>query len=126
MKACALARCAGRRAACQRQSLRSDDWYDVWLPTLAPSAALMRRTVDRTSRASGGRCLPGGSTAELKKPEASRLLDVLAALSHQTNFSVGCYCEDERQCHRSLLRRALERPRRDHEEIGDVRSPDRR
>ncbi len=84
----------------------SDDWYDVWLPTLAPSAALMQRTaIDKP-----GQWWPVFARrfdAELKKPEASRLLDVLAALSHQTNFSVGCYCEDERQCHRSLLRRAL-------------------
>lgn len=45
--------------------------------------------------------------AELKKPEQSRLLDVLAALSRQTNFSVGCYCADEQRCHRSILRRVL-------------------
>ena len=84
----------------------SDDWYDVWLPTLAPSAALMQRTATDKS----GKWWPVFARrfeAELKKPEASRLLDVLAALSHQTNFSVGCYCEDERHCHRSLLRRAL-------------------
>ena len=46
--------------------------------------------------------------AEMSKPEASRLLDVLAALSHQTNFAVGCYCDDEARCHRSVLRRLLE------------------
>ena len=45
--------------------------------------------------------------AEMKKPDASRLLDFLAALSHQTNFSVGCYCEDESRCHRSVLKRLL-------------------
>lgn len=84
----------------------SDNWYDVWLPTLAPSAALMRRT----SMDDSGKWWPGFAKrfqAELNKPEAARLLDVLAALSHQTNFSVGCYCADERRCHRSVLRRAL-------------------
>ena len=45
--------------------------------------------------------------AEMKAPEAARLLDLLAALSHQTNFAVGCYCEDEQRCHRSLLRQLL-------------------
>jgi uncharacterized protein YeaO (DUF488 family) len=84
----------------------SEDWYDVWLPALSPSAALMART----SFDEAGKWWPVFARrfrAELKKPDASRLLDVLAALSHQTNFSVGCYCEDEHQCHRSLLRREL-------------------
>lgn len=84
----------------------SEDWYDVWLPNLAPSAAIMAGTSlqgdDKRWTAFARRF-----RAELKKPEPSRLLDVLAALSHQTNFSVGCYCEDERYCHRSLLRREL-------------------
>lgn len=89
-----------------RTKFASDDWYDVWLPALAPSAALMQRT----SKDEAGRWWPVFARrfgAELKQPDASRLLDVLAALSHQTNFSVGCYCEDERHCHRSLLRGAL-------------------
>ena len=89
-----------------RTKFASDDWYDVWLPALAPSAALMQRT----SMDEAGRWRPVFARrfgAELKQPDASRLLDVLAALSHQTDFSVGCYCEDERHCHRSLLRREL-------------------
>lgn len=82
------------------------DWYDVWLPELAPSAALMRRT----SIDEDGKWWPVFAKrfqAELNQPEASRLLDVLAALSHQTHVSIGCYCADQRRCHRSLLRRAL-------------------
>ena len=82
------------------------DWYDVWLPTLAPSTALRQRTdFDKA-----GKWWPAFAKrfqAELKKADASRLLDVLAALSHQANFSVGCYCADESRCHRSLLRQAL-------------------
>ena len=81
------------------------DWYDVWLPNLAPSAALMRRTPIGV-----GHWWPAFEkrfTAELKRPDASHLLDALAALSHSANFSVGCYCDDERRCHRSVLRREL-------------------
>ena len=82
------------------------DWYDVWLPNLAPSAALMRRTPIGV-----GNWWPAFEkrfTAELKTPEASHLLDALAALSHVANYSVGCYCDDERRCHRSVLRRELQ------------------
>ena len=89
-----------------KSQFASQDWYDVWLPALAPSAALMQRT----SFDAAGKWWPVFARrfqAELRKPEAARLLDVLAALSRQTRFSVGCYCEDERYCHRSLLRRAL-------------------
>jgi uncharacterized protein YeaO (DUF488 family) len=89
-----------------RSQYKARNYYDVWLPTLAPSAALMR------SIRQGG---IGWSTferrfrAELKKPDASHLLNTLAELSHTTNFSVGCYCEDERRCHRSVLRSELEK-----------------
>lgn len=82
------------------------NWFDIWLPNLAPSAALMRRNpVD----ADGNRwpSFARGFEAELKKPDQSRLLDVLAAMSHRTNFSIGCYCADEHNCHRSVLRKVL-------------------
>jgi uncharacterized protein YeaO (DUF488 family) len=82
------------------------DWFDVWLPNLAPSAALMRRTPIGV-----GNWWPAFEkrfTAELKQPDASHLLDALAALSRSANFSVGCYCDDERRCHRSVLRRELQ------------------
>ena len=82
------------------------NWYDAWLPTLAPSASLLRQTkIGDDGRGWGA--FKKRFQAELKRPEPSRLLDVLAALSHQSNFSVGCYCSDERRCHRSILRRAL-------------------
>ena len=82
------------------------DFYDVWLPNLAPSAELMaegRAAVDDKQWAAFQR----GYLAEMKQPDASHVLDTLAALSHQTAFSVGCYCEDEQRCHRSLLRQLL-------------------
>jgi len=82
------------------------NWFDVWLPALAPSAALLGRAqLDGSSKA--WNAFARRFAAELKQPDPSRLLDVLAALSHQTNFSVGCYCEDEQRCHRSILRREL-------------------
>jgi len=82
------------------------DFYDVWLPNLAPSAELMaegRAAQDDKAWAAFKRRYE----AEMKQPDASHLLDALAALSHQTAFAVGCYCEDERRCHRSVLRELL-------------------
>ena len=81
----------------------TQDWYDVWLPDLAPSAALVKAARNSDS-AAGWHAFVKRYRGEMSRPEASRLLDLLAALSHHTNFSVGCYCEDERRCHRSVLR----------------------
>lgn len=84
----------------------SGDWYDVWYPNLAPSLELMKLgnavETDREWAAFSRKY-----TAEMNQPEASRSMDVLAALSHQTSFSMGCYCENESRCHRSLLRDLL-------------------
>jgi uncharacterized protein YeaO (DUF488 family) len=84
-----------------------DDWYDVWYPNLSPSLETMKLGLsaenDRQWNAFVRRY-----HAEMAKPDASRTLDLLAALSHQSNFSVGCYCEDESHCHRSVLRKLLE------------------
>lgn len=82
------------------------DWFDVWLPNLAPSASLMRRT-SIGEDGKGWLAFERRFSAELKKPDPSHLLDTLAALSHTASFSVGCYCDDERRCHRSVLRREL-------------------
>lgn len=82
------------------------DYYDVWLPELSPSDEL----VAFARRAPDGRAwktFERRFRAEMKRPEATRLLDLLAALSRQTNFSVGCYCEHEDRCHRSILRQLL-------------------
>jgi uncharacterized protein YeaO (DUF488 family) len=84
----------------------SRDFYDVWLPDLAPSPALVKKALaasdDRAWRAFTSRY-----RAEMKRPEAMRLLALLAALSHRTDLSVGCYCTDEARCHRSVLRALL-------------------
>jgi len=84
----------------------SSDWYDVWLPNLSPSPATIGAySAARTDAA--WRKLARTYRAEMAKPESRAVLDVLAALSRTTNFSVGCYCEDEARCHRSLLRKLL-------------------
>jgi uncharacterized protein YeaO (DUF488 family) len=82
------------------------DFYDVWLPALAPSAPLVRaaRTAGSDSE---WRQFSRKYRAEMHRPEAARVLDLLAALSRSTDFSVGCYCEDESRCHRSILRSLL-------------------
>jgi uncharacterized protein YeaO (DUF488 family) len=83
------------------------NWYDVWLPELAPSPTTFKlgRTVasDRDWAAYVKRY-----RSEMRAPDRARLLDLLAALSRHSNFSVGCYCADESRCHRSLLRELLE------------------
>ena len=81
----------------------SDDWFDVWLPNLAPSQQLMDAA--RSATLSGGwNAFMRKFKTEMNRPEPSHVLDALAALSHSSNFSIGCYCEDESQCHRSVLR----------------------
>jgi uncharacterized protein YeaO (DUF488 family) len=82
------------------------DFYDVWLPTLSPSAALVAEglAVDDDKQWAA---FKRKYEAEMKQPDASHLLDTLAALSHQTSFALGCYCENEQRCHRSLLRGLL-------------------
>jgi len=82
------------------------NFYDVWLPNLSPSPELMKEgklSHDDRSWALFRRKF----RAEMSTPETGRVLDLLAALSHQTQLSVGCYCEDEKRCHRSILRELL-------------------
>jgi uncharacterized protein YeaO (DUF488 family) len=84
------------------------DYYDVWYPNLAPSAAL----VARARRAASDRdwaAFARAYRAEMDRPDSARTLDLLAALSHSADFSVGCYCADESRCHRSVLRDLLAR-----------------
>jgi uncharacterized protein YeaO (DUF488 family) len=83
------------------------DYYDVWLPELAPSEQLVKQALGATDDKSWGTFVKR-YRAEMKRPEASRLLDLLAALSRETDFAVGCYCEDESRCHRSVLRELLQ------------------
>jgi uncharacterized protein YeaO (DUF488 family) len=89
-----------------RAQFASGNWYDVWLPLLAPSAATVKLGLgSRTNREWAA--FAKRYRAEMARPDASRVLDLLAALSHGAHFSVGCYCADEARCHRSVLRELL-------------------
>lgn len=83
------------------------DFFDAWLPQLAPSSALMHWFKSRPDSDAAWRTFAAKYGREMAAPDNSRLLDVLATLSTHTDFSVGCYCENERRCHRSILRRLL-------------------
>jgi uncharacterized protein YeaO (DUF488 family) len=86
-----------------KSAYASQNWYDVWFPNLAPSVETMKAAQQATT-AREWLAFARKYRAEMSTPENSRTLDVLAALSHHANFSVGCYCEDESHCHRSILR----------------------
>jgi uncharacterized protein YeaO (DUF488 family) len=81
-------------------------YYDVWFPILSPSPALVARAKTATQAADWRRFVEQFKR-EMSAPEPNRALDLLAALSSSADFSVGCYCEDERHCHRSVLRELL-------------------
>jgi uncharacterized protein YeaO (DUF488 family) len=113
------------------------DFFDVWLPNLSPSEELLRKKLVRQAEnksrpvgmkfeasvelsqahsaaglvrsTTGWRTFERSFRAELKQPDKSHLLDALAALSHVTNFSIGCYCNEEQRCHRSILRAELKK-----------------
>ena len=89
-----------------KSEFASRDYYDAWLPELAPSAELVK-TAQQAANEKEWNAFTRRYRSEMRKPEASRLLDLLSALSHRTNLSVGCYCEDESRCHRSVLRELL-------------------
>ncbi len=84
----------------------SQNWYDIWYPNLSPSAETMKlgRNVKTDKE---WRAFEKKYRSEMATPDNSRSLELLAAMSHQTNFSVGCYCEDETRCHRSVLKQLL-------------------
>ena len=83
------------------------DFYDLWVPDLAPSTALFSSIESRPLTDARWRIFARRYRAEMKRPEAQRLIALLAALSVHANFSVGCYCDNEARCHRSLLRELL-------------------
>jgi uncharacterized protein YeaO (DUF488 family) len=89
-----------------KSAFSSGNWYDVWLPNLAPSPETVALGLAAGSGAQW-RAFVKRYRAEMARPENSRVLDVLAALSRGASFSVGCYCEDESRCHRSVLRELL-------------------
>jgi uncharacterized protein YeaO (DUF488 family) len=82
------------------------DFYDLWLPELAPSDRLVSQAL-RAADEKAWRSFTRRYRSEMKHPAAVRLLALLAALSHDADFSVGCYCLDESRCHRSVLRALL-------------------
>lgn len=89
-----------------KAAFASQNWYDTWLPNLAPSAEVMKLGQDAQTPAQWT-AFTKKYRAEMNEPDASRVLDLLAALSATASFSVGCYCEDEARCHRSVLRALL-------------------
>ena len=84
----------------------SRDFYDVWLPDLAPTEGLVKQALQATDERAW-RSFAKRYRNEMKRPEAARLLTLLAALSRTTDFAVGCYCAEEGRCHRSVLRALL-------------------
>ena len=90
----------------RKERYAAEDWYDVWYPELAPSAELVSQALAARSEAEW-RAFDRAFRAEMKQPAPSRTLDLLAALSHDADFSLGCYCEDESRCHRAVLRALL-------------------
>lgn len=90
-----------------KEQFAAQDWYDVWFPNLAPSVATVKLGQAAASAADWAR-FAQQYRAEMATPQAKHDLALLAALSHHTNFSVGCYCEREEHCHRSILRKLLE------------------
>ncbi len=91
----------------RKEDYAARDYFDVWLPELAPSAPIVSWALSEPWTASRWKSYARKYRAEMKEPAAQRLLAVFAALSKTANFSMGCYCEDESLCHRSLLRELL-------------------
>lgn len=90
-----------------KERFTEDDWYDVWLPELAPSADLVKQALEAETD-DEWRAFVRKYRKEMSEPAAARLLQLVAAMSHRTNLAVGCYCEDEERCHRSELRTLLD------------------
>lgn len=89
-----------------RTLYQSQNWYDVWLPEVAPNAASVKLGLSAETPRQW-QAYVRRYRAEMAAPDKVRLLKLLAALSHDTNFSIGCYCSDESRCHRSVLRAIL-------------------
>jgi uncharacterized protein YeaO (DUF488 family) len=89
-----------------KEEFATRDFYDVWLPNLAPSEPLLKQG-QAAKESADWRSFERRYRAEMKRPENRRVIDLLAALSHHLDFSVGCYCGNEQRCHRSVLRDLL-------------------
>ena len=91
-----------------KEKFAEQDWYDVWFPNLAPSLQTMKLGLSAETPAQWN-AFVRKYRAEMAKPESVHAIALLAAMSQKTNLSVGCYCEDEAHCHRSVLRELLEK-----------------
>ena len=91
----------------KKEDFGSRDYFDVWLPELAPSAEVVSWALSEPWTDARWRRYVQRYQKEMREPQARHLIELLAALSHQASFSVGCYCEDPARCHRSLLRELL-------------------
>ncbi|HWP89592.1 MAG TPA: DUF488 family protein [Burkholderiales bacterium] len=89
-----------------KSQFAAQDWYDVWYPNLAPSTEILKKALAASTEREW-QAFRKAYRHEMAKAENARSIALLAALSHHTNFSVGCYCEDEAHCHRSVLRELL-------------------
>lgn len=89
-----------------KQRFAQDDWYDVWFPTLAPSVATMKLGLAAESERDWN-AFVRKYRSEMSAPDAKHAIALLARMSHDADFAVGCYCEDEARCHRSVLRQLL-------------------
>jgi uncharacterized protein YeaO (DUF488 family) len=105
-RGCASGPFAGLRRGVPRAEFSKQNWYDVWFPNLAPSLETMKQAQQASTPAQWS-AFVRKYRAEMARPEAKHDLGLLAALSHTTNFSVGCYCEREDQCHRGVLKQLL-------------------
>lgn len=90
----------------RKSEYAAKNFYDVWLPLLSPSAELLKQW-QAAKQGSDITTFKKRFTREMRAPDAGRLLDLLAALSHHSNLALGCYCKDEARCHRSVLRELL-------------------
>ena len=98
----------------------SRNWYDVWFPNLAPSVETMKLGQESETPAQWA-AFRKKYRSEMARPDAAHAVGLLAALSHHANFSVGCYCEHEARCHRSVLRELLREHGAQVEEPGPTR-----
>jgi uncharacterized protein YeaO (DUF488 family) len=90
----------------RKENIARENWYDVWLPQLAPTPDLVAQALGATSEKEWTSFVKK-YRAQMNTPDNARLIAMLAAMSQQTNFSVGCYCAEETHCHRSVLRELL-------------------
>ncbi|HEY2093822.1 MAG TPA: DUF488 family protein [Thermoanaerobaculia bacterium] len=90
----------------KKERIAADNWYDVWLPQLSPSAELVKQAQAATTPKQWA-AFAKKYRSEMAQPDNARLIALLASMSHETNFAAGCYCVDESHCHRSVLREIL-------------------